>query len=169
MRTCTDACLRIIVPIALAALARCSDDEGPATTHPDATAPARVTDLRAIAADTASITLVWTSTGDDGEEGTASHIGVLIAGGAFTLAGSVEVRNVAAWDGHEWSALGDGLPGFVNALTEYQQVSVKVLVAGHWRGRLWPGRANRSDRPRWRFGRSTRIWASWRGGGHGPA
>jgi hypothetical protein len=35
---------------------------------------------------------------------------VLLAGGFFTLAGAVSAAYAAKWDGHEWSALGTGLP-----------------------------------------------------------
>lgn len=34
----------------------------------------------------------------------------LYVAGEFTLAGSVNARHVAKWDGHDWSALGDGFP-----------------------------------------------------------
>ncbi|MCL4741523.1 MAG: hypothetical protein KJZ54_04895, partial [Phycisphaerales bacterium] len=41
----------------------------------------------------------------------AVHDGALVAGGNFGRAGGVDVRNVAAWDGASWSALGSGVHG----------------------------------------------------------
>lgn len=37
--------------------------------------------------------------------------GVLYVGGRFTHAGGTLAHNIAAWDGHRWSALGDGVRG----------------------------------------------------------
>lgn len=48
----------------------CSDDEEIVVT-PDSTPPGDVTDLEATAVDTASVSLEWTASGDDGAEGTA--------------------------------------------------------------------------------------------------
>ena len=41
----------------------------------------------------------------------------LYAGGVFSYSGDVLVNNIAAWDGSSWSALGDGIDGYVYALT----------------------------------------------------
>jgi len=40
----------------------------------------------------------------------------LYVGGNFTAAGGMAARSVAAWDGTEWSALGEGLDGRVEAM-----------------------------------------------------
>jgi len=45
--------------------------------------------------------------------------GKLIAGGSFSRAGYVDARSVASWDGIRWRALGEGLPGLVLSLCEY--------------------------------------------------
>ncbi|RPI13778.1 MAG: T9SS C-terminal target domain-containing protein [Ignavibacteriae bacterium] len=42
--------------------------------------------------------------------------GTLIVGGGFTLAGNVNVSNIAAWNGTTWSALGSGISDTVYAL-----------------------------------------------------
>ncbi len=42
--------------------------------------------------------------------------GVLYAGGDFSAAGGVLSSNVASWDGYNWSALGSGVDGTVNAI-----------------------------------------------------
>ena len=47
----------------------------------------------------------------------ASSGPLLFAGGSFTNIGGVAASNVAAWDGSQWSSLGAGLPGYVYALT----------------------------------------------------
>jgi len=44
---------------------------------------------------------------------------VLVAGGHFTIAGSVFVNRVAVWDGVSWQALGGGFNNEVYALTVY--------------------------------------------------
>jgi hypothetical protein len=43
----------------------------------------------------------------------------LYVAGFFTAAGSVPAQSIARWDGSEWSALGAGLDGIVNALAVY--------------------------------------------------
>ncbi len=43
--------------------------------------------------------------------------GALYAGGNFDSAGSVSARNIARWDGSEWSAPGDGMNGRIVALS----------------------------------------------------
>jgi hypothetical protein len=57
----------------------------------------------------------------------AVYQGKLIAGGFFTSAGGVPARNIAAWDGISWSALGDGVDLRVNALAVYDG---KLIVGG---------------------------------------
>jgi hypothetical protein len=56
--------------------------------------------------------------------------GALIAGGFFTQAGAAECAHVGAWDGEQWSPLGEGLGtfGYVEALAEYSG----ELIAGGW-------------------------------------
>ena len=71
-----------------------------------------------------SMTL-WDPDGD-GPEPT-----LLVVGGQFTLAGNVTANAIAAWDGHAWRAIGDGiksnsLPPSILALAVYQG----VLYAG---------------------------------------
>jgi hypothetical protein len=51
---------------------------------------------------------------------------LLIAGGGFSMAGGIPARNIAAWDGAQWSALGPGTIGSVRALTVWNN----TLVAG---------------------------------------
>jgi hypothetical protein len=46
--------------------------------------------------------------------------GNVYAGGVFTNAGGVPARNVAKWDGTRWSALGDGLGGYIYTLAFHQ-------------------------------------------------
>jgi hypothetical protein len=43
----------------------------------------------------------------------------LIAGGLFASAGGLAVNNIAAWDGSQWSPLGEGINGGVHVLAEY--------------------------------------------------
>ncbi|MBZ0234866.1 MAG: hypothetical protein K8M05_21240 [Deltaproteobacteria bacterium] len=40
----------------------------------------------------------------------------IVVGGTFERAPGVELRNVARWNGDAWTAMGDGLPGFVIGL-----------------------------------------------------
>jgi len=47
----------------------------------------------------------------------------LYAGGTFTIAGGVEVNRIAKWDGAEWSSLGGGMDGRVEALTVFDDGS----------------------------------------------
>ena len=51
----------------------------------------------------------------------------LIAAGPFDDAGGVPVNHIARWDGASWSALGSGLQGFANAMTNYNG---ELVVAG---------------------------------------
>ena len=80
----------------------------------------------------------------------AVYDGALIVAGFFDNAGGVRVNNIARWDGHEWSALGDGLTGSVGveALTVYQgqliaggpftqSGSTEVARIARWDGSAW--------------------------------
>jgi trimeric autotransporter adhesin len=44
-------------------------------------------------------------------DGPGPRRSVLVVGGEFDHAGGIKASGVAAWDGHAWSALGDGLSG----------------------------------------------------------
>src|SRR6185369_2835102 len=52
---------------------------------------------------------------------------VLIVGGLFKVAGNTLPNNIAAWDGTQWSPLGDGVNSIVWALTVYKG---KLIAAG---------------------------------------
>ncbi len=53
-----------------------------------------------------------------------------VVGGEFTAAVDVVARNVAAWDGHRWHALGEGLPSQVRCLTVW---SGELIAGGYFR------------------------------------
>ena len=40
----------------------------------------------------------------------------IYVGGAFALAGGIQVNGIGKWDGSSWSALGSGVDGYVNAI-----------------------------------------------------
>ena len=71
----------------------------------------------------------------------------LYVGGHFTEAGGVPAVNVARWDGHEWSAVGEGLEGTpgIRALAVYDDGTGPALYAGgfttrglaRWDGESW--------------------------------
>ncbi len=61
------------------------------------------------------------------DDGTGS---ALYVAGSFTSAGSSPATNVAKWDGKEWSAVGDGVPGPVHALAVFDDGSGQTLYAG---------------------------------------
>lgn len=74
--------------------------------------------------------------------------GLIIAGGGFTLAGNVNVSNIAAWDGTAWSSLGTGISDTVYALEVYnnelyagglfnQAGGISVNNIAKWNGTLW--------------------------------
>src|SRR5262245_14609079 len=68
--------------------------------------------------------------------------GQTIVGGAFTQAGPARAHHVAAWDGTHWQALGDGLPGTVDALAVYgTQLIAGLSTSGPsvyaWNGATW--------------------------------
>jgi hypothetical protein len=56
----------------------------------------------------------------------------LYAGGYFSLAGGLAVRNVARWDGSSWTALVSGMPNGLNALAvlDGPERAWPALVAG---------------------------------------
>ena len=64
-------------------LAGCGGDDDPATPG-DTTAPDAVTDLRVESVVGGVVTLAWTATGDDGDEGTASEYDIRYSGVAVT-------------------------------------------------------------------------------------
>ncbi len=77
----------------------------------------------------------------------ASHQGWVVAAGDFLKAGGVGVKNVAAWNGTSWKAMGSGLNSWVSSL----QVHEGQLYAGEngffvndfgiarWNGAIWEG------------------------------
>jgi len=68
---------------------------------------------------------VWSST----VFGTASG-DVLVVGGLFDEAGGTQANNIAQWDGSAWSALGDGIDGWANALATFDDGCGPALFAG---------------------------------------
>jgi hypothetical protein len=66
----------------------------------------------------------------------------LYAGGSFTTAGGIGATNVARWNGSQWSALGEGIPGFdrcfssgcVYPVTSLALVQGKLFVGGGFNG-----------------------------------
>ncbi len=52
---------------------------------------------------------------------------VLVAGGSFSQAGGIAVKNIAAWDGHSWIALAGGVNGSV---TELEVFGNALIVGG---------------------------------------
>jgi trimeric autotransporter adhesin len=73
----------------------------------------------------------WTGLGQGITGANVSALAVfgaqLIAAGSFTHAGGQPARNVAAWDGNAWSALGSGLNGPATSMTVYNG---QLIVAG---------------------------------------
>jgi len=55
--------------------------------------------------------------------------GNLIVGGAFTLAGGLEMKNIAQWDGVEWSDISGGPNSIVSALTVFNG---DLIVGGYF-------------------------------------
>ena len=84
--------------------------------------------------------------------------GKLYVGGSFSRAGQLGASNIACWDGANWSAVGNGLPGRVNTLVVHEgllyaggnfgagsQLSAAHSSAMRWDGDEWsplsrPGR-----------------------------
>ncbi len=54
----------------------------------------------------------------------------LYAGGNFSKAGSVEASRIAKWDGENWSPLGEGIDGFIEALAVFDDGSGPALYVG---------------------------------------
>jgi hypothetical protein len=54
---------------------------------------------------------VWPVSGGVGVYVLASYDGGLVIGGSFSSVGGVNANSVAAWDGAQWRALGEGFPG----------------------------------------------------------
>ena len=54
----------------------------------------------------------------------------LYAGGNFQTAGTVEARNIARWEGADWSSMGNGPAGAIRALTTFDDGSGEALYAG---------------------------------------
>ena len=50
--------------------------------------------------------------------------------GSFTIAGGVEARRVARWDGTAWHAVGDGFPATVHTLAVFDDGTGPALYAG---------------------------------------
>ena len=74
--------------------------------------------------------------------------GNLYVGGSFNVAGTVTANYIAKWDGHAWSALGQGPKGKLNALTVNgtnlyagglftNAVGVMTYNVVKWNGRIW--------------------------------
>lgn len=55
--------------------------------------------------------------------------GKLIVGGSFTLAGGLEMKNIAQWDGVEWADISGGPNSIVSALTVYNG---DLVVGGYF-------------------------------------
>jgi len=75
-----------------------------------------------------------------------AHGGLLVCGGEFDRAGGVAARNVAAWNGTSWAALGSGSFAPVYALASYGsqlvaqgqfQVAGNVAMVAAWSGTAW--------------------------------
>ena len=67
----------------------------------------------------------------------------LYVGGSFTMAGIVQARNIAKWDGSSWSALGSGTGGVVTSLAVFDDGSGPALYAAGTFGSAGGGSANR--------------------------
>jgi len=68
------------------------------------------------------------------DDGDGPNFPALYVGGEFTEAAGTSTSGVARWSGLEWSALGEGVAGYVNALHAYDEDGIgptpAVLVAG---------------------------------------
>lgn len=65
--------LAALLPIGLSLLIASCGDEKPKTTAPDLAPPAPVDDLRVISQDDGRVSVAWTATGDNGQDGRAAH------------------------------------------------------------------------------------------------
>ncbi|MBI5364135.1 MAG: hypothetical protein HZA53_13225 [Planctomycetes bacterium] len=82
----------------------------------------------------------WSALASGGMDAPVRSLGVfddgvgdaLFAGGEFALAGGVAARGIARWDSANWSALGGGIPGTVEALVAFDDRSCSgaALFAG---------------------------------------
>ncbi len=98
-------------------------------------------------------------------DGPGPQTEMLVAGGAFSMAGDAHANSVAAWDGTKWHALGEGVMGVVYALGVYGNdliVGGDIYMAGgqyinniaRWDGTAWHamdkglGAANSSNQVR---------------------
>jgi predicted outer membrane repeat protein len=59
-----------------------------------------------------------------------AHPPRLVVAGEFSEAGGVPANNIATWDGKNWSGLGEGLNGRVNAVVFVQREGTGSLYAG---------------------------------------
>lgn len=75
--------------------------------------------------------------------------GKLIVGGRFDLAGELDSRNVAAWDGQAWSRLADGLGGDSEFVTNLGTLSGELVATTQYPTPTYYG----SRLNRWRDGR----------------
>lgn len=78
-------------------------------------------------------------------------LGTLIVGGNFVTAGGMTVNHIAAWNGSQWSVLGEGFNGPVNALLVFNgeiiaagefthaigDASTPLLRIARWDGAAW--------------------------------
>ncbi|MCW5757723.1 MAG: hypothetical protein KIT54_10845 [Phycisphaeraceae bacterium] len=60
-------------------------------------------------------------------DGPGPQQAITVVAGQFTLAGSMPVSNIAAWDGQQWLAFGDGLNGGITSLADYNG---ELIAAG---------------------------------------
>jgi hypothetical protein len=80
----------------------------------------------------------WTPFGGDmtvdgdigGVRSLASFGGDLYVGGNFTRAGTRTIPRIARWNGSDWSALGSGVDGAVNAMTTFTSGGATDLYVG---------------------------------------
>ncbi len=83
-------------------------------------------------------------------DGPGPEPAVLVAGGAFSIAGNVPAMNIAAWNGSEWSPLGPGLGGIggfgVKALIVFNS---ELIAGGSFGGSGGPSCIARWDGVSW--------------------
>lgn len=97
----------------------------------------------------------WSSIGTGLNNGTngivnaiAKYNNMIIVGGFFTKAGTIDANNIAAWDGSSWFALGSGVNDTVFALSVFNGNLIaggKFITAGgnqvnyisRWNGSTW--------------------------------